>query len=156
MSLPRPVQIILRLILGGVFLYAAGDKILHPDLFAPILLSYQILPLSCINFVALWLPACELLVAVLVLLGIWVRAASILLSGLLVIFIAGIVSALARGINLHCGCFSTDTSGPARTWVSLWEEALLLALAVLLWSSYWDRRKAATGGPPSSASVRPL
>jgi len=131
---------LLRLILGGAFLYSALAKLLQPDQFAPLLLSYQILPLRAIDLVALWLPACQFLAAVLLLAGIWPRGASLLLSGLLVIFLAALASALARGIELHCGCFSTDTSGPARTWASLWEEAVLLLLALALWSSYWEEK----------------
>ena len=140
MTLPRTAQIILRILLGGAFLYAGLDKLLHPDQFAPLLLSYQLLPFRAVDLVALWLPACEVLIAILLFAGIWTRAAALLCSGLMAVFIAGIAQALARGIELHCGCFSTEASGSARTWASLWGEVLLLALGLALWSSYWEGR----------------
>ena len=100
--------------------------------------SSQLLPLPAVNLVAFWLPACEVLIAILLIAGIWTRAAALLFSGLMAVFMVGIAQALARGIELHCGCFSTEPTGAARTWGSLWEEALLLGMGLVLWSSYWE------------------
>lgn len=125
---------ILRIVLGGIFIYASFDKIVHPDRFAEIIMDYEVSPWGLINISAIWLPWLELLVGVLVIGGIWVRACSFLLIGLMVLFIAGITYALARGISLHCGCFSTSPGGAARTWWSLWEEALLLLGCIWLWA----------------------
>ena len=127
------VQRLLRIIIGSIFIYASFDKIIHPDRFAEIIWNYKILPWSLINIPAIWLPCLELIVGVLIIGGIWVRISSFLLIVLMVLFIGGISSALARGVSLHCGCFSTDSSGAPRTWISLWQEGLLLVGCVWLW-----------------------
>jgi uncharacterized membrane protein YphA (DoxX/SURF4 family) len=127
------VKVIVRFGLGSIFLYAAYDKLLHPNQFAEIIIDYEMLPLWIINIVALWLSALEAIVGVCVILGVWVRANALLMSGLMVIFITGIVVALARGAEgLHCGCFSTSPDGEPRTWISLWQEILIFAGCVLL------------------------
>jgi len=135
----RTVTAVARLILGGIFLYAAYDKVIHPGQFAEILIDYAILPLGAINVVAIWLPILELIVGVAVIARFWLRANALLMSGLMVVFITGIVQALARGIGLHCGCFSTSPGGAPRTWLSLWQEALLFGGCLLLWITHWPR-----------------
>lgn len=137
------VKVILRLALGGVFVYAAYDKLLHPDQFAEILMDYEVLPWQAVNLAAIWLAMLELLIGLSVILGIWVRANALLMSVLMLVFIAGIATALARGGAVHCGCFSTDPSGQPRTWISLWQEILLLVGCILLWVSHWTGRKSA-------------
>lgn len=123
----------IRIIIGAVFIYASIDKIIHPDRFAEIIMDYEILPWGLINISAIWLPCLELLVGVLVIGGIWVRPCAFLLSILCILFIAGLSFALAQGVALHCGCFSTSSSGDARTLLSLWQEGLLLLGCVWLW-----------------------
>ncbi len=141
MTLPPPALIGLRILLGVAFLWAGLDKLLHPDAFAPLVLSYQVVPLPLVNLVVFWLPVCEVLIAGLLIAGIWVRAAALLFSALLAVFMVGIAQALARGIELHCGCFSTEPTTAARTWGSLWEEAMLLGAGLVLWSNYWEVTK---------------
>ena len=133
------VQRLLRIIIGSIFIYASFDKIIHPDRFAEIIWNYKILPWSLINISAIWLPCLELIVGVLVIGGIWVRISSFLLIGLMVLFIGGISYSLARGVSLHCGCFSTDSSSAARSWISLWQEGLLLVGCVWLWATTLKR-----------------
>jgi uncharacterized membrane protein YphA (DoxX/SURF4 family) len=126
-------QRLLRIIIGAIFIYASFDKIIHPDRFAEIIMDYEILPWGLINISAIWLPCLEFLVGLLVIGGIWVRSCSFLLIGLCLLFIGGISYSLEQGISLHCGCFSTGSSGAARTWGSLWQEGLLLLGCVWLW-----------------------
>ena len=124
---------LLRIIIGGIFIYASFDKIIHPDRFAEIIMDYRILPWSLINISSVWLSCLELLVGVLIIGGIWVRSCSLLLIFLCLLFISGMSFSLAKGISLHCGCFSTSLSGEARTWGSLWQEGLILLGCVWLW-----------------------
>lgn len=55
-SLTRAVYHAARLFMGGVFLYASFDKILHPAAFAEAVYNYQILPDAAVNLAALTLP----------------------------------------------------------------------------------------------------
>jgi len=128
------IQRFLRIIIGGIFIYASFDKIFHLDRFAETIMSFQILPWDLINISAIWLPFLELLVGLLVIGGIWIRSCSFLLIGLCLLFIGAISFSLSKGVSLHCGCFVTSMSGEARTWGSIWQEGLLLLGCVWLWT----------------------
>ena len=106
----RHVALAARLILGGVFIYASLDKILHPAAFAEAVFNYQLLPSQLINLTALILPWLELILGVLLLSGIWVSGAVLGVNLLMVTFLAAIIFNTARGLNISCGCFSTETT----------------------------------------------
>ena len=108
-----------RLASGGVFIYASVHKILYPALFARDIYNYQLLPDAWINPLAIYLPWLELfcglaLISVRPLRG----GAALLIGGMLVAFIAAIISAMARGLDIHCGCF-TSTGTHALGWLNL-------------------------------------
>lgn len=127
------IGLMARIILGCVFIYASLDKILHPDLFAEAVYNYQLSPEVAVNLVALWLPWLELFSGVLLVLGVWVQGSSLILSGLMMLFLAALGINLARGLDIHCGCFTTQGSGPM-TMVTLFRDLLFLVMGLfLLW-----------------------
>jgi putative oxidoreductase len=69
-------------------------------------------------------------------------------AALLAVFTAGLSSALARGIDLACGCFGG--SAPA-TWWTVLRDLVMLALAVLVAVTARGR----TPSPSPSPSPRP-
>ena len=99
-----------RLILGGVFIYASIDKILHPAAFAEAVYNYQILPDALINLTAIILPWLELLLGIALVAGVCLPGAAFLCNLLLVTFFGALMFNLARGLDIHCGCFSTSQS----------------------------------------------
>jgi len=128
----RLLLIILRIGLGLVFIYASIDKVVHPDQFAEIMQDYEILPNLVVNLASIWLAWLEVVLGVCLIAGVWVRAAALMVTGLTIVFIGGLSIAFTRGVGLHCGCFSTDAGETARTWISLWQEGLLLLACVWL------------------------
>jgi uncharacterized membrane protein YphA (DoxX/SURF4 family) len=126
------ISILLRLILAGVFGYAAVPKILDPAGFAKSIHNYQMLPDAMINPLAIYLPWLELLAAVaLVVIPSLRRGARLLIALMLVVFIVAIGSAMARGINIDCGCFSTTGGGMKAGVPHLLLDAALLVIALL-------------------------
>lgn len=108
------VFLICRLLLGLVFVYASYDKILRPQAFALAVFNYHILPETTINLIALFLPWLELLLGLCLLFGIWLPGATVAGTGLLIVFLGALVYNHSRGLNVHCGCFSTEIQeGPA-------------------------------------------
>ena len=69
MNWRRAITLALRLVLGGIFIYASLDKIVHPRAFAEIIYNYQILPGSLINLSAVILPWLELFLGLLLISG---------------------------------------------------------------------------------------
>ncbi|HWO57404.1 MAG TPA: MauE/DoxX family redox-associated membrane protein [bacterium] len=126
------LSLVFRLIVGAVFVYAALDKIMHPDGFAKAVSNYRILPGSLINLVALFLPWLELLTGAALILGTKVEGASFLISGMLVIFLIAVTATLIRGISIDCGCFTTSSAGRKAGWGLLVQDTLLLLLSLHL------------------------
>jgi len=110
----------LRLLLGGIFLYASWDKILHPEPFAEAIYNYQILPDFLINFSALVLPWLELFLGLCIISGIWLPGAVFLTNLLMVIFFGALIFNLARGLNVQCGCFGTGGGGIVQEGTMVW------------------------------------
>ncbi|MFO7685946.1 MAG: cation diffusion facilitator family transporter [Desulfobacterales bacterium] len=132
----------LRLLLGAVFLYASYDKILNPEAFAQAVYNYQILPDAVVNLTALALPWLELLLGVCLVTGVWLPGATVTSAGLLLIFIGALVFNQVRGLDIHCGCFSTETTdGPVDLWTVV-RDIGFLAVSVYLTLSVFFLRPA--------------
>ncbi|MCX7929632.1 MAG: DoxX family membrane protein [Chlorobi bacterium] len=126
--LAHPVVCILaRIVVGGIFTMYAVDKIAVPADFALNIERYELLPLALVNLMAIILPWIELLVGVFLLVGVRLRANAILAVAMLAIFILAIGSAMARGLEINCGCSAhSETVG----WGKIIEDALYLLLAL--------------------------
>ncbi len=121
-----------RLLLGAVFIAAGAGKLLHPHAFAAIVSNYQILPEQLVNGAAVILPWLETILGLLILFGFWLPGAISLADLLFLIFLAALVSAAARGIDIDCGCFSVKpTASPNFIWY-LSRDLLFLLLAVAI------------------------
>lgn len=106
-------------------------KIADPAKFALDVSNYRLVPHELINLVAILVPWIEITAGAFVLAGIWLRAAALVITGLTVMFFVVIVSALARGLNIECGCFGT-IGGKHIGLVNLAIDCTLLLLATLL------------------------
>ncbi len=132
--LNNPISFWVRLILGAVFIFASFDKAIHPAAFAQAIYNYQILPDTWINLTAIVLPWMELVLGVLLILGVWLPGAVLLANLLLVSFFGALLFNMARGLNVHCGCFTTGTGGtPTTTWYVVRDSIFLLFAGYLLW-----------------------
>lgn len=104
----RAIGLPLRCYVGGIFLSACYYKILYPGDFALSIASYQFLPLSCINIFAVAVPWVELAAGLGLIVGFRTRENSLLIAGMLVMFIVAISSALVRDLVISCGCFASS------------------------------------------------
>ncbi len=125
-----PVLVVLcRLVLGGVFIYASWDKLLDPAGFAVNIHHYRLVPYALLHPLAVFLPMLEMVAGVALILGCQLRGAALLTLLMNLMFIVAISTALARGLDISCGCFHTD--GGHAVGVSLLVRDVLLALACL-------------------------
>jgi len=125
-----PALLISRLILGGAFIYAAWDKILHPDQFAQIVLNYKLMPDMTINLLAIFLPWLEMIAGLFLVLGIFPKESAGIFAGLLLVFIFAIGFNLARGLDFNCGCFSTSSDQESASYWLIVRDIVLLVPAV--------------------------
>ncbi len=97
-----------RLYLGGVFIAASGHKILHPELFAMDVATYQFLPLALVNVFAITLPWVELAAGAMLVVGLRARSAALLIALMMVAFMIALGAALHQGLDMSCGCFASS------------------------------------------------
>ena len=143
------IAIITRLFLGFLFLYSALDKILYPAKFAEVIYNYRLLPVELLNICAMIVPWIEITIGITLLLGVWVTASALLLSGLTIVFIGLLLSAIVRGLNIECGCFSLDAEGSLVSWKRIFEDVLILIGGIyLIW--YQIKKQARLESQPSS------
>ena len=121
-----------RLVVLGVFGYAAVTKIAAPDAFAVAIAQYQLTPAWATPFLAVWLPWLELAAVVgLLLLPRWRQAGGWVLIGLLILFLGVIGSAMARGLEINCGCFGPSADVVGIGWPQLARNLALIVLTLL-------------------------
>lgn len=94
-----------RLVLGGVLFAAGWLKIFTPAKSAMAVRAYEVLPIGLANFVGIALPWLEVGFGILLIIGVAVRLSAIVGGGLMLLFIAAISQAWARGLSIDCGCF---------------------------------------------------
>jgi hypothetical protein len=94
-----------RLVLGGVLFAAGWLKIFTPTKSAMAVRAYEVLPIGLANFVGIALPWLEVGFGILLIIGVAVRLSAIVGGGLMLLFIAAISQAWARGLSIDCGCF---------------------------------------------------
>lgn len=135
------LDVLARLVLGAVFVYASVTKIQDPGVFAASVANYQMLPASLVSVVALVLPmvellsggvlllsAAELLVRRPVLFTRWSREAAALIAAMMAVFLVGLTQAAVRGLDISCGCFGSDgDAGRAELIGTIVRDVLLLA-----------------------------
>lgn len=131
---------LIRLILGGIFIYASLDKIYHPTAFAQTINNYQIFPDAFINLTAIILPWVELLLGFFLIVGLWLPGATILVNLLLLAFFSTLAFNAARGLNVHCGCFGSSEGGNISMAWYLLRDAFFLLLGVCLFLQVFSRK----------------
>ncbi len=122
-----------RLTLAAVFIYAGVVKANDIVAFAGQIANYQILPYAWNYLIAVILPYMELLCGILLLLNMRVRPAVLILFFLNIIFIFVLISAIARGFDIDCGCFKPDFVHLHTPLSALWRDVGLLVLMVVTW-----------------------
>ena len=136
-----------RLLLGGVFLVAGVLKIPDPAAAVRAVRAYRLLPEALVAPVAFGLPVVEIAVGLALLLGVFVRTAALVSAVLLVVYLVGVGSAWARGLQIDCGCFGGGGQVAAGRTAYPGEVArdvglLLVALAL----AHWPASRLALGG----------
>ena len=149
-KLVRLLAIICRLWLAGILLYAALPKLQDPAAFAKAIANYRMaLPIVGMNYVYLmawFLPAMEAVIGVLLIFGFWRRGASLMVGAMMLVFIVALASALARNLNIDCGCFGlTELGAEIAHKVGLKrlleDVAYLLMASVIFWEATISRKR---------------
>ncbi|WP_269524390.1 MauE/DoxX family redox-associated membrane protein [Coraliomargarita parva] len=130
------VRLLVQLVLAGVFVTAAFNKILDPQSFAVSVTSYRVLPLEASPWIALFLPWLEIFAGFGLLIRPIQRASSLTVSTLLLMFIGINLAAWVRGLEVSCGCFGASEVQTNYAWLITRNSIFWLGSLGLVWSSW--------------------
>jgi len=127
LSHPRLVRV--AQVVTGVLMIGAGlAKIGNPAGFAAQVHNFQLVPVAVENLIAICLPWIELVAGMALVLAIRARAGALLSTALLAVFTLAVMIALARGMDIECGCFGTADASRVG-WIKAGQNLLMLAVA---------------------------
>jgi uncharacterized membrane protein YphA (DoxX/SURF4 family) len=135
-----------RLLLGGVFVVAGALKLPDPAAAVRAVRAYKLLPEALVSPVAFGMPVLEIAVGLALLVGVFVRTAAIATAVLLIVYIAAVGSAWARGLQIDCGCFGNGgqvAAGQTAYPLEIARDVGLLVVALAL--AWWPRSRFALG-----------
>jgi uncharacterized membrane protein YphA (DoxX/SURF4 family) len=152
------VQLLLRLVLGGLLLLAGVTKLRDRAAFREAVADYDLLPASLERPFAALVPLAETLLGLLLLLGFGTRVAAALAAPLFLSFAIAIGVNVWRGRSFDCHCFGSaqrEGIGPATL---LRSTALVLAsLVVAIGASRFGALEGAFFGtnslPPAGEAI---
>jgi uncharacterized membrane protein YphA (DoxX/SURF4 family) len=128
----RILIFLVRIFLGGFFVVAGLDKITNTQAFADSILQYKVVSPTMALGVATVLPSLELLCGLSVIIGLYARGSKLLMTIMLVGFTVLVSSALMRGLDISCGCFSQDPNVSKIGYLKIVENCGLILLSVWL------------------------
>ena len=134
----KTAALIARLMVGALFIYAASGKIFDPMKFAEEVRAYELAPILTTNAIAITLPWLELFAGVLLVIGLWRAEARLIIFLMMVAFTFGKISVEVRGMDIDCGCWSSDWM--ESTFRGAWGLVLNLFLIGLLLVDYYGQR----------------
>jgi uncharacterized membrane protein YphA (DoxX/SURF4 family) len=147
----------LRLVLAGILFWSGGAKLLESQQGRrDAIIAYRIpgLSSSMVDLLGWGLPAVEIVLGLLLLVGLLTRWAALATALLMTAFIIGIASVWIRGYNIDCGCFGGggDVSAEGREWrytSEILRDLLFTGMAV--WLVAWPVTKLSLDREPLPA-----
>ena len=126
---------VLRIYVGGFFLYASMSKIPYPAQFAEATANYRLLPYYSLNLGAVLLPWIEFVCGLFLVIGFMSRASTILIGLMLIMFDIMVLINMYWGAPITCGCY--DTVGEPIGWKKIIENAVMLLFTIQIY--YFDK-----------------
>jgi putative oxidoreductase len=124
------IQRLAGMAIGAVFICAGALKAFDPAQFAGDIANYRLLAHTAGAALALYLPWLEIVCGAALIFKKSYRGALLILTALCLVFLAALVSAKARGLDISCGCFGHAHPHPLA--LSLLLDSALLATLILL------------------------
>jgi uncharacterized membrane protein YphA (DoxX/SURF4 family) len=126
------LHVLARLVPGVLLTWAGLTKVADRQGSILSVSGYDVLPSGLVEPVAIVLPWLEVALGALLVLGLFTRVAGIVLAALMTLFVAGMLQAKARGLEIDCGCFGSGGAGDGVSWLDVLRDLPLLAAGVFL------------------------
>jgi len=129
----RILEVLIRLGIGGMFIFASIFKIEDPQKFAFLIAQYQFLPHNLVNLWALILPQFEFWFGLALIVTPFVKECVLVILALFACFIIALVWALALDLGITCGCFELEgAQSKTEAWTALVRDLILIGPTVWL------------------------
>lgn len=122
------LALILRLYIGGLFIFASMYKINYGAEFAETIASYQLVPYWSVNILAITMPWLELICGIMLVVGFRAKSATVIIAFLLILFTIAVFINLLRDSPISCGCFSS--SDAPISWMTLIRDLVWLGMCI--------------------------
>ena len=127
--------------MAGIFLLAGVLKLRSLPGFLVAIEGYRLIPSPLAVWLSIWVPWIEILTSICLISGIWRDVGGVILTALLIVFTAAVISAWARGLDIECGCFTAGTDTKVGL-LAVVRNVCLLALVVPSWLYHGARKPA--------------
>ena len=129
------ISLVVRLAMAGILIAAAIPKMIESEESVRAVRAYRLVPDSLDSIIGVGLPYFELVLAIVLLAGVFSRASAVVWLLMMAAFVFGVAWAWAKGYNIDCGCFGgggdipeSEVNYPAH----MLERAGFVALGVFL------------------------
>jgi uncharacterized membrane protein YphA (DoxX/SURF4 family) len=122
----------IRLVIGGIFIYAGFTKLIDPKAFARAISQYDLVPEILLPVVAIGLPALELLSGIGLIFN--VRGSLTIIFSLLVIFSGVLALGIFNNLDIDCGCFTTEEiAGQNSLKLAFYRDLVMIAASLYMY-----------------------
>lgn len=128
--------LILTWLVAAVFIFAGVSKIINPASFAWDIDNYRLLPYLLVTLMAIILPWLEVFCGIFLIIRKLKKGAAFTLLVLTFMFIIAISSAVARGLDITCGCFSNTIEGTKVGFTRLIEDGILFISIIIIYLKF--------------------
>jgi putative oxidoreductase len=128
----KPARLLVRIVLGALFIFAGATKAYDPGAFAIEIQRYNLVPWMPAALASIYLPWLEIILGALLIVKRFEQGALLLIGCLLLVFTSALASATFRGLGIDCGCFGKAFAATG-TIFPLVRNIVLLGLTVFLW-----------------------
>ncbi|MCK9183217.1 MAG: hypothetical protein M0P13_10135 [Fibrobacteraceae bacterium] len=123
----KGLETLLRLGIGGMFIFASIFKIQDPHGFAVLVAQYQFLPSFANNLFSLIYPQFEFWFGLAIIVTPFIRESAFVIFWMFISFIIALSWALALDLGITCGCFELEgAQSKSEAWTSLIRDIILI------------------------------
>ena len=127
------IELVARLVIGVVLVRAGVEKLRAFGWWRDVVANLDFVPESLNGIASAALPGTEIVLGGLLVVGMWRRPTAWITAALFTLFAVVMISVIARGVDVECGCF-----GPGADYrVSWWHAAINVVTAVVAFVVPW-------------------
>jgi uncharacterized membrane protein YphA (DoxX/SURF4 family) len=133
------VYLISRLVIGLLFIWAGGAKLMEPKAFARSLSQYGLVPEPLLIPTAIGLPLVEVLAGIGLIFDVGLSLS--IIAGLLIAFLMILGYGIINNLDVDCGCFSpSELAARGALETAFYRDVALLLVVFYLFFWRWVRK----------------